>query len=526
MCFLLLHNQTNLQLQLRFNNSGSDTGERFTLKRSPYPSSLSNNSTIKMKNISHSNNPLDYSVVIVHYHKTGNQISNELLNTLLKGGDSLGLQDLERRHRYGPTGLTDRDKARDRYDQMRKESGRERVPRRSNGDDDDDNPRWHGRYRNHPDGDSDRHLPRRYSMPLQRNSDENVYLERRERSRTCSEQKARYRRRRKRQPKRYHDQKTKCPILSLELGTASIVTAPNFFCSIDVLDEILTPSQSYHRPSRYREKGVRPKTKFFGTKIIHMIRDPFDMALSNYFYHSQVPTPELWVTEDCNPCDTTYHDLYSNPTNETVLDLILPTLKNISQSQIDDVISLCQSIFHNPDNGPELLDAPLYNHLTNLEQYDALRLSASRQIIGGGGRSGHAGQDILRMTNNVVKLHQLIDRSKEIISPTLSLDGRKQNDIQLLTMKLARWNLDPYGSMMTALDFVFGESISQERKVYLATEYKDLYEMKASDADRKHITSNKDVVREQKQKLVELLKGDHVLGPVLGEIQDELRLYA
>jgi hypothetical protein len=209
-----------------------------------------------------------------------------------------------------------------------------------------------------------------------------------------------------------------------------------------------------------------------------------------------------------------------------VLDLILPTITKISQSQIDDVISLCQFIFHNPDNGPELLDAPLYNHLTKLEQYDALRLSASRQIIGGGGTSGHAGQDILRMTNNVVKLHQLINKSVEIISPSLSLDGRTQNDVQVLTMKMAQWNLDPHGSMMTALDFVFGETISQERKVSLAANYKDLYEMKASDLDRKHITSNKDVVREQKQKLLELLKEDHVLGPVLGEIQDELRRYA
>eukprot|EP00804_Cyclotella_cryptica_P014440 CCRYP_004778-RA/>CCRYP_004778-RA protein AED:0.14 eAED:0.14 QI:194/1/1/1/0/0/2/257/553 len=525
--FLLSQNRTYNQLQMSFDKSGSVKGgySNVNLKHSHFPGSLSNNFTIKMNNIPHSNSTLDYSVVIIHYHKTGSQLSGDLLKILLTEGKTLGLQELERRPRFGPTRLRDRDGAADRYDKLRRERWQKLGLRRSNDDNDnDDGPRWSRRHRSHSGRDIDiiKHSNRRHKMTFQRDPD---YHLRKEDNRTCAELDYRYRRPKKRQQKRYHDPTTKCAALSLELGKASIVTAPNFFCSIDVLGEVLTPLQPHHRPPRYREEEERPKTSFYGTKIIHMIRDPFDMALSNYFYHSQVPTPEAWVTEDCSPCDTTYYDLYSNPTNGSALDLMLPTLTTISQSQIDDVISLCRSIFQNPDNGPELLDAPLYNHLTKLKQYDALRLSTSRQIIGGD-RLGHAGQDILRMANNVVKLHQLIESREIIFSPSLSTDVVTHNHIQVLTMKTAQWNLDPYGSMMTALNFVFGESISQQRKVSLATQYNDLYEMKALDSDRKHITSNQDVVREQKQKLLELLKEDDVLGPVLGKVQDVLRLYS
>ena len=30
------------------------------------------------------------------------------------------------------------------------------------------------------------------------------------------------------------------------------------------------------------------------TKIVHFIRNPFSMVLSNYFYHAQSPSPEKW----------------------------------------------------------------------------------------------------------------------------------------------------------------------------------------------------------------------------------------
>ena len=52
----------------------------------------------------------------------------------------------------------------------------------------------------------------------------------------------------------------------------------DLFCSdSDVLDSML-------------DKSKQGKT----TKIVHFIRNPFSMVLSNYYYHAQSPTPEKW----------------------------------------------------------------------------------------------------------------------------------------------------------------------------------------------------------------------------------------
>lgn len=54
---------------------------------------------------------------------------------------------------------------------------------------------------------------------------------------------------------------------------------PDFFCSdSEVLDSMLDKSK----------QGKKT------TKIVHFIRNPFSMVLSNYFYHAQSPTPEKW----------------------------------------------------------------------------------------------------------------------------------------------------------------------------------------------------------------------------------------
>lgn len=51
--------------------------------------------------------------------------------------------------------------------------------------------------------------------------------------------------------------------------------SPDLFCSDEAILEAMNAS-----------KG--------GTKIIHFVRNSFDMAMSNYFYHSQDPSPEKW----------------------------------------------------------------------------------------------------------------------------------------------------------------------------------------------------------------------------------------
>jgi hypothetical protein len=92
--------------------------------------------------------------------------------------------------------------------------------------------------------------------------------------------------------RKYHS-KTQCPFplkrkqavlpktkgFTLRDGTIYVQESPDFYCSDEDILEGLTLSH----------EG--------GTKIIHFVRNPYEMVLSNYFYHSQDPTPGEFMLE-------------------------------------------------------------------------------------------------------------------------------------------------------------------------------------------------------------------------------------
>ena len=90
---------------------------------------------------------------------------------------------------------------------------------------------------------------------------------------------------------------------------------------------------------------------------------------------------------------------------------------------------------------------------------------------------------------------------------------------------MSQWVHDPYNTTMAALDFVLGDKLPQNRKQAVAIEYQQQYEEKAS-GEHIHITSTKEFVRDRKKELMDLLKVDHVLAPVLNEMQELLRLHS
>ena len=420
LCLLLLFLQFQADNQLQFTSSDSTAKKTSTSNSSNYliaanTTTTDNNFPIKKRNARHPENPLDYNIFIIHYHKSGHDIADSLLKLLGREGKGAGLR-------------TTLDKTK-----------------------------------------------RKHIREIR---------------------------------KRTHDMNTTCPRGHYPCGYASILAAPDFFCSNDVLDEVLKPVSAL--PTDSNLGRMNSQSTACGTKIIHMVRDPFEMALSNYFYHSQSPTPEDWVEKDYNPCDTEYYH-HGRHTNTTNLDLILPTL-SMSRSRIDAVDSLCHSLFQNP----ETKKASFYDHLLTLEGIDGLRLSTSRQIIGGGGKTEHAGGDLLRMTNNAVKLHQLINHNE---------GNGTSRSLQIMTTFMSQWVHDPYNTTMAALDFVLGDKLPQNRKQAVAIEYQQQYEEKAS-GEHIHITSTKEFVRDRKKELMDLLKVDHVLAPVLNEMQELLRLHS
>jgi hypothetical protein len=192
----------------------------------------------------------------------------------------------------------------------------------------------------------------------------------------------------------------------------------------------------------------------------------------------------------------------------------------MNREKLNDVESLCHSLFQNPNN-LDLLHASFYDHLLKLPRFDGLRLSTSRQIIGSGGVVSSSGGDILRMTNNALKLRQLVDYDSGNSTQSDSAIGMR-SDVQVMTTYMSQWVLDPYGTTLAVVDFVFGDDMPSYRKHMIAKGYRDKYETKSSNPDEQHVTSNKDFVRDQKKELMDLLKSDPVLSPLLNEMQKQL----
>ena len=74
-----------------------------------------------------------------------------------------------------------------------------------------------------------------------------------------------------------------CPSLKFQEGIF-VLSAPNFFCNEKALAELLLSGRDTSFLKKNRNRVRR------GLKIIHLVRNPFSLAVSNYNYHAQQPT--------------------------------------------------------------------------------------------------------------------------------------------------------------------------------------------------------------------------------------------
>jgi len=288
-------------------------------------------------------------------------------------------------------------------------------------------------------------------------------------------------------PQRQHMGHTQCPKrFELQRGTIYVQESPDLFCSdSDIL------------PLINSVKG--------GTKIIHFVRNPFDMAMSNYFYHSQEPTPEAWVHED-DPC----HHLYMN--GESLSSHITPTLASWThgtskapgetQEQMgdsaDQIVDMCQSLYQKKRS---LRNATFYEHLLKLGKWNGLRLATAQMTIASGEANKRlAGGDILRMANNVVKFQ--------------NLQQSPQSNIHVLTVSMDDFIKNTKEGTMKFLDFVFGENnnvITKEMRSEAAQAQEESYNKKSKST---HVTQNEGK-KSKKEALRGMLKMDKHLSHLL-----------
>ncbi|KAL7464216.1 hypothetical protein ACHAXS_004550 [Conticribra weissflogii] len=269
-----------------------------------------------------------------------------------------------------------------------------------------------------------------------------------------------------------------------------------------------------------------------------MVRNPYHMAISNYFYHAQSPTPERWIHK-AMPCEHRYFpECYikelttesisksvetticetagDSDEEESIKSLILPTLEEVSPKQFDKAYRMCRSLFRN-ENSNLFQNSSFYDHLLFLDQRDGIRLSAAQMILSSGlefvngplsigklrKRQRHAGADILRMGNNIRKLNELADDNEQF---------------EVLTMDMANWISKPNESAMNVVDFVFGNSMTVQDKHTMADSYVELFVNKVDDSSN-HVTSGKSYGEDEKAAMIEMLRQDDALGPILDVVE-------
>mmetsp|Transcript_17719 Transcript_17719/g.27795 ORF Transcript_17719/g.27795 Transcript_17719/m.27795 type:complete len:464 (-) Transcript_17719:1373-2764(-) len=308
--------------------------------------------------------------------------------------------------------------------------------------------------------------------------------------------------------RRHHDQYTKCPKdVDMRRSMIYVQVSPNFFCDIKTLAvELLSHKK---------------KTKI---KIIHLVRNPFSMAISNFNYHSAYPVIEPWVMT-AQPCaQEKFFGVQSYP------DLLLPTFLQQQQDMggvgpnnpvmyPDDFNALsdrCHALYQNSFNRAGSEKWNYYNHLRHLDPTQGVELATIQMCS-----SGINGGDLLRMANNIIKLKEIEQQlAQEDCTGTGVPCGER---IHTLTLSLDWFIQDPYGMTIRFLDFALGNAITKGEKIRIAQRYRQSYYRKVKGGDS-HITKGKNV-ETPKGNIVDpmvlesMLRQHEVLGRVLGNVE-------
>ncbi|KAL3763699.1 hypothetical protein ACHAWU_008021 [Discostella pseudostelligera] len=353
-------------------------------------------------------------------------------------------------------------------------------------------------------------------------------------------------------PARRHSAITGCPpFFTLDVGAIHLQEAPDLFCNDEELYRLLFGIGRYgdvswnellqHHLSSRRGGGNLSSTQHnrfgkggdadtepdddasgrMGVKIVHLVRNPFQMALSNYLYHSQEPTPERWVHTD-NPCEASY----DSSENKSLASFVLPLLSSkttITSEQLDAIVAMCHSLYQSNSTSTSsttmsgevnLISATFYEHLLKLNRFDGLRLATAQMVISSSAANGHlAGGDILRMGQNILQFENLLMLLSSSSTALIPSKMTKRRKFHLLTL-----SMDDYTGIKNTtirfLDFVFGDhGVPRELRVKGAEDFES-----SSNRSKKgqHVTLGKHGDREE---LIQSLRDDSVLGPVLSEIE-------
>ena len=304
----------------------------------------------------------------------------------------------------------------------------------------------------------------------------------------------------------------RCSKLSLIPGSVTVIEAPEFHCNREKLANLLMHNQS--------------RKKKWGVKLIHLVRNPFSMAVSNYLYHRQDPTPEPFVhTKD--PCST-LTGTSKGKEGYKVADLVTPVLSHpgmtvrmkgiktlsartpiMERGDFDKIVEDCYSLYRTK---PGLESASYYEHLRNLPNTEGIRLSTADKF-----------SHIAYMASNMLLFDHVTDvvnlRKEKRETGVAKKYPNRQRDIYRITLPLDDWIEQPGVVFRRFLDFIFQEYMPEDRKVDLSQRYESNYLREKETWD--HVTSVSKNIQESAE-LIKSLRRSPVFGEPMEHIESLL----
>ena len=303
-----------------------------------------------------------------------------------------------------------------------------------------------------------------------------------------------------------YDASTKCTELALAPGTITVIEAPELQCHEEQLAKMMM-----HNPYEYQGGSPKPIHPKRGVKLIHLVRNPFTMVVSNYHYHAQDPTPEPFV-HLANPCASlTKHVGSGGDVADDLEARILehpsfsingevPSQTIMDHQDFDNIIQDCQSFYQ---TRPGFEQATYYEHLRKLDPKIGIRLSTADKF-----------NHIALMAGDLLMFNRVREYQRDMKSERPWIQNE---EFDLLTMTMDDWIAQPGQSMYNFLQFIFHDTIHHEAKVTISKRYEQNYFKKMSTSP--HITSGK---HSNTEELIEYLRRDKVYGGPLTRIEDLL----
>ena len=209
---------------------------------------------------------------------------------------------------------------------------------------------------------------------------------------------------------------------------------------------------------------------------------------------------------------------------------VLPFLSSktkITSSQLDAIVALCHSLYQSNSTSSSVSDinlenATFYEHIMHLNRLDGLRLATAQMVISSSVANNYAaGGDILRMGQNILQFENLRTLLSSTSGPLSTIPMIERSSFHLLTLSMEDYLASEKNITLKFLNFVLGDDGHNNTAVlvpkYLRVKAADEFESSnTSSKNGPHTTQGK---HDDREELIQSLREDSALGPVLSEIE-------